>query len=236
MEPNVQLLSPPVVVCGDIHGQFYDLLKLFSLNGEPKETQYLFLVSVSLCVLTLQGDYLDRGFHSLETITLLFLYKVLYPNNITLLRGNHETRSITQVYGFYDECVNVYGNATVWTACMEACDYLGLGAVSVYRGFTKHQVIGTSVFCVHGGLSPKLDTIDQLRQVSRNEELKVDSVISDLLWSDPSEDLVLDQWQVKQTSRFLFTLKTGISTRCRLAFWSKTRNTLLQQERNGSYS
>lgn len=92
----------------------------------------------------------------METLLLLLALKVRYPNRITLIRGNHESRQITQVYGFYDECLRKYGSVNVWRYCTEVFDNMSLGAV-----------IDGKVFCVHGGLSPLVTTIDEIRNLDR---------------------------------------------------------------------
>jgi len=164
-ESNVQLVAAPVTLCGDIHGQFFDLMELFQVGADVPETNYLFM-----------GDFVDRGFYSVETFLLLLALKVRYPDRVTLIRGNHESRQITQVYGFYDECLRKYGSVNVWKYCTEVFDYLSLAAV----------VDGT-VFCVHGGLSPTLATLDDIRALDRRQEVPHDGPMCDLMWSDPEE-------------------------------------------------
>ncbi|KRX94156.1 Serine/threonine-protein phosphatase 4 catalytic subunit B [Trichinella pseudospiralis] len=164
-ESNVQRIDAPVTVCGDIHGQFYDLKELFKVGGKVPDTSYLFL-----------GDFVDRGFYSVETFLLLLALKVRFPDRIYLIRGNHESRQITQVYGFYDECLRKYGTPAVWRYCTEIFDYLSLSAV-----------IDNKIFCVHGGLSPSIQTLDQIRGIDRKQEVPHDGPMCDLLWSDPED-------------------------------------------------
>eukprot|EP00696_Hemimastix_kukwesjijk_P015043 gnl/Hemi2/3175_TR1120_c0_g1_i1.p1 gnl/Hemi2/3175_TR1120_c0_g1~~gnl/Hemi2/3175_TR1120_c0_g1_i1.p1 ORF type:complete len:309 (-),score=75.84 gnl/Hemi2/3175_TR1120_c0_g1_i1:143-1069(-) len=164
-EGNVQRVDAPVTVCGDIHGQFYDLKELFKVGGECPETNYLFM-----------GDFVDRGFYSVETFLLLLALKVRYPDRITLTRGNHESRQITQVYGFYDECLRKYGSVNVWRYCTEIFDFLSLSAIVEDR-----------ILCVHGGLSPSINTLDQIRTIDRKQEVPHDGAMCDLMWSDPDE-------------------------------------------------
>eukprot|EP01010_Urceolus_cornutus_P004846 NODE_799_length_1330_cov_590.150664_g606_i0.p1 GENE.NODE_799_length_1330_cov_590.150664_g606_i0~~NODE_799_length_1330_cov_590.150664_g606_i0.p1 ORF type:complete len:305 (+),score=49.33 NODE_799_length_1330_cov_590.150664_g606_i0:144-1058(+) len=168
-EGNVQKVYAPVTICGDIHGQFYDLRELFKVGGDVPTTNYLFM-----------GDFVDRGFYSVETFLLLLALKVRYPDRITLIRGNHESRQITQVYGFYDECLRKYGSVNVWRYCTEIFDYLSLAAL-----------IEDRIFCVHGGLSPSINTLDQIRTIDRKQEVPHDGAMCDLLWSDPED---LDGW------------------------------------------
>ncbi|KRX06347.1 hypothetical protein PPERSA_04960 [Pseudocohnilembus persalinus] len=164
-ESNLQPVATPVNVCGDIHGQFFDLLELFKKGGEIPDNNYIFI-----------GDFVDRGYNSVETIEYLFCLKVLYPSKITLLRGNHESRQTTQAYGFYDEVLRKYGNINVWKYVCNVFDYLPLGAL-----------IDSKKLCIHGGLSPQIKTLDQIRTIERNREIPLEGPFTDLLWSDPED-------------------------------------------------
>ncbi|KPJ02343.1 Serine/threonine-protein phosphatase 2A catalytic subunit beta isoform [Papilio xuthus] len=164
-ESNVQEVKCPVTVCGDVHGQFHDLMELFRIGGRSPDTNYLFM-----------GDYVDRGYYSVETVTLLVALKVRYRERITILRGNHESRQITQVYGFYDECLRKYGNASVWKHFTDLFDFLPLTAL-----------VDGQIFCLHGGLSPSIDTLDHIRALDRVQEVPHEGPMCDLLWSDPDD-------------------------------------------------
>ncbi|XP_077302955.1 protein phosphatase V [Arctopsyche grandis] len=170
-EANVHAVQTPVTVCGDIHGQFYDLEELFRTGGQVPDTNYIFM-----------GDFVDRGYYSLETLTRLMTLKVKYPSRITLLRGNHECRQITQVYGFYDECLTKYGNANAWKDCCKVFDLMTVAAL-----------IDDVVLCVHGGLSPDLRTLDLIRCIQRNQDIPQKGPFCDLVWSDPED---VETWKV----------------------------------------
>ena len=164
-ESNVQPVSAPVIVCGDIHGQFYDLITLFQQGGEIPNSKYVFM-----------GDYVDRGFNSVETLEYLLCLKLKYPNHITLLRGNHESRQISFTYGFYEEINRKYGNSNCWKLFTEVFDYMAISAI-----------IEGKIFCIHGGLSPSISTVDQIRLINRKMEIPHDGPFCDLMWSDPDE-------------------------------------------------
>ncbi|KAI4095847.1 MAG: hypothetical protein LQ344_001401 [Seirophora lacunosa] len=268
-EGNVVQVDAPVTICGDIHGQFHDLMELFRVGGDVPDTNYLFM-----------GDFVDRGFYSLESFLLLLCLKVRYPDRITLIRGNHESRQITTVYGFYDECIRKYGSANVWRYCCEVFDYLALGAIvlgtsaqlepaymdpeaqanlpvtdeeieieimnarnevtSRFPRYRRRPIenenmasspsrspnahtpsktgpagtgasadsggslsnSGGAVLCVHGGLSPLVETVDKIRLLDRKQEVPHEGAMCDLLWSDPDE---IDGWGLSpRGAGFLF--------------------------------
>ena len=135
-QPMLLEISAPVKICGDTHGQFGDLLRLFEYGGFPPAANYLFL-----------GDYVDRGRFSMETICLLFAYKVKFPENFFLLRGNHESASINRIYGFYDECKRRY-SIKLWKTFTDVFNCLPAAAI-----------VDDKIFCVHGGLSPEMSDL-----------------------------------------------------------------------------
>ncbi|WBW72828.1 serine/threonine protein phosphatase Pzh1 [Schizosaccharomyces osmophilus] len=163
-QPTFLELMPPVKIVGDVHGQYSDLIRLFEMCGFPPSSNYLFL-----------GDYVDRGKQSLETILLLFLYKIRYPENFFLLRGNHECANITRVYGFYDECKRRC-NIKIWKTFINSFNCLPIASV-----------VAGKIFCVHGGLSPALSSMDDIKDITRPTDVPDYGLLNDLLWSDPAD-------------------------------------------------
>jgi serine/threonine-protein phosphatase 4 catalytic subunit len=166
-EPNIIYLESPITICGDIHGQFDDLLELFQIGGKPPETNFLFL-----------GDYVDRGYNSIETILTFLILKIKYSDRITLLRGNHESKFISQTYGLYDECMRKYNSINIWHYLCEVFDTIPLAAI-----------IDNKLFCIHGGLSPNLNYIDDIININRFTDIPHKGTFSDLLWSDPDNEI-----------------------------------------------
>ncbi|KAJ3383085.1 Serine/threonine-protein phosphatase pp1 [Entophlyctis sp. JEL0112] len=165
-QPALLELAAPIKICGDIHGQYYDLLRLFEFSGFPPSSNYLFL-----------GDYVDRGKHSMESICLLMAYKIKYPENFFILRGNHECASITRLYGFYDECKRRY-NIKLWKSFADMFNCMPAAAI-----------VDEKILCMHGGLSPDLQSMEQIRRILRPSDIPDSGLLCDLLWSDPSADV-----------------------------------------------
>ena len=157
-QPILLELEAPLKICGDIHGQYYDLLRLFEYGGFPPESNYLFL-----------GDYVDRGKQSLETICLLLAYKIKYPEEFFLLRGNHECASINRIYGFYDECKRRY-NIKLWKTFTDCFNCLPIAAI-----------VDEKIFCCHGGLSPNLQSMEQIWQIMWPTDVPDQGLLCDLL-------------------------------------------------------
>nr|CAG70683.1 Pp1Y2 protein [Drosophila melanogaster] len=166
-QPMLLELSAPVKICGDIHGQFTDLLRLFDYGGYPPASNYLFL-----------GDYVDRGKQSIETMCLLLAYKIKYPENFFLLRGNHESAGINRIYGFYDECKRRY-TIKLWRTFVDCYSCMPVSAI-----------VDEKIFCCHGGLSPDLLNMNQIGQLARPCDVPDKGLLCDLLWSDPDPKIM----------------------------------------------
>ncbi|UNI23480.1 Protein-serine/threonine phosphatase [Purpureocillium takamizusanense] len=163
-QPALLELDAPVKIVGDVHGQYTDLIRMFEMCGFPPTSNYLFL-----------GDYVDRGKQSLETILLLLCYKIKFPENFFLLRGNHECANVTRVYGFYDECKRRC-NVKIWKTFIDCFNTLPIAAI-----------VAGKIFCVHGGLSPALSHMDDIRNIARPTDVPDYGLLNDLLWSDPAD-------------------------------------------------
>eukprot|EP00793_Prasinoderma_coloniale_P000015 PRCOL_00005523-RA len=166
-QPCMLELSAPVKICGDIHGQFSDLLRLFEYGGYPPNTSYLFL-----------GDYVDRGRNGVEVTMLLLCYKIKYPDCFHMLRGNHESASISRIYGFYDEVKRRF-NIKTWKMFMDVFNCLPFAAV-----------VDERIFCIHGGLSPELKNLEQIQNIPRPTDIPDNGMLCDFLWADPDPDIL----------------------------------------------
>uniref|UniRef100_A0A8I4A084 Serine/threonine-protein phosphatase n=1 Tax=Callithrix jacchus TaxID=9483 RepID=A0A8I4A084_CALJA len=169
-QPILLELEAPLKIRGGIHGQYCDLLRLFEYGGFPPESNYLFL-----------GDSVDRRKQSLETVCLLLAYKIKYPENFFLLRGNHECASINRIYGFSDACKRSY-NIKLWKTFTD-CFNLPIAAI-----------VDEKIFCCRGGLSPDLQSMEQIRRIMRPTDVPDQGLLCDLLWPDPDKDVL--GWEV----------------------------------------
>ncbi|KAJ8488250.1 hypothetical protein ONZ45_g14019 [Pleurotus djamor] len=188
-EANIVHVKSPVTICGDIHGQYYDLMKLFDVGGPLSDNSYLFL-----------GDYVDRGCFGIECLLYLYALKLWYPDKFVLLRGNHECRHLTEYFTFKRECLHKY-SAEVYEACCKSFNALPLAAL-----------VDGRFFCVHGGISPELVLLDDLLRINRFEEPGSHGLLCDLLWSDPISNFGHEQEQgVPPGTTFLNNTTRGCS-------------------------
>jgi serine/threonine-protein phosphatase PP1 catalytic subunit len=161
-QPMLLEVHAPVNICGDTHGQYSDLLRLFEMGGFPPDSNYLFL-----------GDYVDRARQSIEVIALMFCYKIKYPEHFFLLRGNHECASLNRIYGFFDECKRRY-SVKLWRIFADCFNCMPVAAV-----------VEEKIFCMHGGLSPELENFSEIIDLPRPTDIPDEGLLCDLLWSDP---------------------------------------------------
>mmetsp|Transcript_15758 Transcript_15758/g.34263 ORF Transcript_15758/g.34263 Transcript_15758/m.34263 type:complete len:329 (-) Transcript_15758:293-1279(-) len=165
-QPMLLEIDAPMKVAGDIHGQYYDFLRLLAFAGDPEFDNWLFL-----------GDYVDRGKNSIECAALLFVFKALWPDNFFMLRGNHECAQINKLYGFFDECKRRY-SIKLWKTFGDAFNYMPIAAVITDR-----------ILCMHGGLSPELGELDMIRKIPRPANVPESGLLCDILWSDPKQGI-----------------------------------------------
>ena len=182
-EPSLLKLNTPINIGGDLHGQFYDLIRIFKNAGKPDDHCYLFL-----------GDYVDRGYNSLSLILLLLAYKIKYPNKFFLIRGNHEVEDISSKYGFKDEVATKYGSA------------LFNDFIPLFNALPFGALIDGKIFCIHGGISPAIHSLDEINAIKRPFAPENGTGEFDLLWTDPSSQ-VEEYGPSPRGSSYIFGLK-----------------------------
>ena len=168
-EESLLKIQAPLYICGDIHGQYYDLLRVFDILKYPPQSTFLFL-----------GDYVDRGKQSLECLLLLLCLKIQYPDKIFLLRGNHECEALNKMYGFFDEC-----KRRLSIKCFKKI-------TNLFNMMPISALINENILCMHGGLSKDLQNIEQINKILRPTDIPNEGLLCDLLWSDPNEALTED--------------------------------------------
>ena len=168
-EESLLKITAPLYICGDIHGQYYDLLRVFEILNYPPQSTFLFL-----------GDYVDRGKQSLECLLLLLCLKIKYPDKIFLLRGNHESEALNKIYGFFDEC-----KRRLSIKCFKKI-------TNLFNMMPISALINENILCMHGGLSKDLQNVDQINKILRPTEIPDEGLLCDLLWSDPNDTLTED--------------------------------------------
>ncbi|EAY07672.1 Ser/Thr protein phosphatase, putative [Trichomonas vaginalis G3] len=164
--PSLVRIDAPCYVVGDIHGNLYDLIRILSMAKMPPQSRYVFL-----------GDYVDRGQFSYEIVLLLFALQCQYPNDVVLLRGNHEFADVNSVYGFFDEMSAIENGQYLYDIMNKAFEWLPISCI-----------IQNKIFCVHGGISPDLNDTAQIEKMERPIKTCDDKLLADLMWSDPTSE------------------------------------------------
>ena len=166
-EPIVLSVKSPCIVVGDLHGQILDLFRILNIFGLPPRQKYVFL-----------GDFVDRGEFSIEVIIIVFILKVLYPDNVNIIRGNHEFEFLSSQCGFMTQMIEFFGDNVLFNYFINAFEYLPLAAK-----------IDNQMLCVHGGIGPSLKSLSQIMCLRRPISDYGEEILDSVLWSDPSDDI-----------------------------------------------
>ena len=164
-EANLVKVDEPVCIVGDTHGQYYDLCHMLDQVGSPEDTNFLFL-----------GDYVDRGIFGTEVMLLLLSLKICFPKKVFLLRGNHESRSMTENFTFRQEVIERYDEQT-YSFFLDVFDALPLACI-----------VDNKYLAMHGGISPEIQKLEEINRIDRFQEVPLSGSFCDLLWADPMKD------------------------------------------------